>query len=339
MIIVYSLLSVLLLKTITEAGEVEADILLRGRGDLHEVLKRQAVAADTNFQSTSEGNYTKLGPYFYEIKDASKAIVARLQTKKAFFVELVKTAKSDNSSKVIKYVKDGRKIKQFGNYTFDTSNPVITAVKTVVNTTDETSTKINITFTYTEKANDSSNAVLKVQDAELKFTVQWGLPTRRDYWNITSVTLSMNALVNKTSQKFAVDLTPKFSYTGLPGDNACTNGYGLCAPVKLCWTCTDQILKPNDLKVVGADSFTIMWHMPGLTFEPDWGKDLGNKTFKFSYNWDCDPLLPLPVWVGLLVTLLLASILIWAIQMLAALQCPNKWDDPKKPGIQVAQTD
>ena len=91
----------------------------------------------------------------------------------------MKTAKSDNSSKVIKYVKDGRKIKQFGNYTFDTSNPVITAVKTVVNTTDETSTKINITFTYTEKANDSSNAVLKVQDAELKFTVQWGLPTRR----------------------------------------------------------------------------------------------------------------------------------------------------------------
>ena len=60
---------------------------------------------------------------------------------------------------------------------------------------------------------------------------------------------------------------------------------------------------------------------------------------RFSYNWDCDPLLPLPVWVGLLVTLLLASILIWAIQMLAALQCPNKWDDPKKPGIQVAQTE
>ena len=25
--------------------------------------------------------------------------------------------------------------------------------------------------------------------------------------------------------------------------------------------------------------------------------------------------------------------------MLAALQCPNKWDDPKKPGIQVAQTE
>ena len=52
MIIVYSLLSVLLLKTVTEAGDIEADLM---RGDSHEVLKRQAAAADTNFQSTSEG--------------------------------------------------------------------------------------------------------------------------------------------------------------------------------------------------------------------------------------------------------------------------------------------
>ena len=35
----------------------------------------------------------------------------------------------------------------------------------------------------------------------------------------------------------------------------------------------------------------------------------------------------------------MASILIWAIQMLSALSVPNKWDDPKKPGIQVAQTE
>ena len=53
MIIVYSLLSVLLLKTVTEAGDIEADILMRG--DPHEVLKRQAEAANSNFQSSSEG--------------------------------------------------------------------------------------------------------------------------------------------------------------------------------------------------------------------------------------------------------------------------------------------
>ena len=73
---------------------------------------------------------------------------------------------------------DGRKIKKFGNYTFDTSNPEITAVKTATNTSTGPSVKIDISFRYTEKdKNDSS--VLKVQDAELKFTVQWGEPLRR----------------------------------------------------------------------------------------------------------------------------------------------------------------
>ena len=36
---------------------------------------------------------------------------------------------------------------------------------------------------------------------------------------------------------------------------------------------------------------------------------------RFSAPWDCDPLLPLSVWVGLLISLFLASILLWAIQV------------------------
>ena len=31
--------------------------------------------------------------------------------------------------------------------------------------------------------------------------------------------------------------------------------------------------------------------------------------------------------------------MISAVSMLSALQTPNKWDDPKKPGIQVAQAE
>ena len=50
-------------------------------------------------------------------------------------------------------------------------------------------------------------------------------------------------------------------------------------------------------------------------------------------------MIPLSVWVGLLVSLLLVSILAWAIKMLTDLQTPDKWDDPKKPGIHVAQTE
>ena len=36
---------------------------------------------------------------------------------------------------------------------------------------------------------------------------------------------------------------------------------------------------------------------------------------RFSAPWDCDPLLPLPVWVGILISLFLAAILLWAIQV------------------------
>ena len=35
----------------------------------------------------------------------------------------------------------------------------------------------------------------------------------------------------------------------------------------------------------------------------------------------------------------LLIIIISAVSMLSALQTPNKWDDPKKPGIQVAQAE
>ena len=37
---------------------------------------------------------------------------------------------------------------------------------------------------------------------------------------------------------------------------------------------------------------------------------------RFSAPWDCDPLLPLPVWVGVLISLFLAAILLWAIQVI-----------------------
>ena len=106
-----------------------------------------------------------------------------------------------------------------------------------------------------------------------------------------------------------------------------------------------QVLKPGNLTAVGPGQFTVMWHLRGMLLEPDWGRGLNTTTFRsdtrtlgshlyiltilafnfaflwlmccnavsrFSSNWDCDPLLPLSVWVGILITLLLASILLWA---------------------------
>ena len=74
-----------------------------------------------------------------------------------------------------------------------------------------------------------------------------------------------------------------------------------------------------------------------------------------EFGWDCDPLIPISVWVSVLVghlsllqkmtfsfgphiyhlifqiTLFLASILMWGVCMLAYLNTPTKFDDPKGP--------
>jgi len=281
-------------------------------------------------------------PNFFEIKDESNQIVARLSlTLGAFFVDLVKTNK--NAEGVFKFDMDGRRVKSYGKYTFNKTDPTISAKKTFNHDADKGNrTKIDVVFSYNESSTDSE---LKVQTAEFKFAIEWGWNssvTRGDYWNLTSAGLKLTGTFNETeSLNLIVDLTPKFSYTGKPGDTACTTGYGICAPVNLCWTCTKQTLAPTNLTAVGAEEWTLMWTLPGMMLEPEWGNKMnftgGNYTF--SAPWDCDPLVPLPVWVGLLISLFLASLLLWAIQMLTALQTPNKWDDPKKPGIQVAQTE
>jgi len=304
----------------------------------HAVLRRAAEKAEAKEVAAEPQETNKTKTHFFEIKDdTSKEIVARMQLSQgAFLVNLVKTKK--DAAGVIKFEMDGRRVKSYGKYTFSKTEPAISATKTVKQTNDGNSTKIDVTFSYNiTDSTDSSS--FQVQTAEFKFTIEWGWGadvTRGDYWNMTSAGLTLTGKIGDKTELTA-DLTPKFSYTGKAGDTACTTDYGTCAPVRLSWSCSNQTLAPTDLAAVGDDQWTLQWIMPGLMLEPEWG-DKANFT-GFSAPWDCDPLLPLPVWVGILISLFLASILLWAIQMLTALQTPNKWDDPKKPGIQVAQSE
>jgi len=313
--------------------------------EAHAVLRRAAEKAQgQEALLSSDPPKTNKTTNFFEIReDTTKEIVARLQLSQgAFLANLVKT-KTD-ASNLTKFEMDKGRVKSYGNYTFNKSEPTISATKMVKTTNDGNSTKIDVTFSYTEQPHNDSTE-LQVQTAEFKFTIEWGWlsnVTRGDYWNLTSAGLKLTGkLGDQNLTELSADLTPKFSYTGKAGDTACTTGYGTCAPLYLSWACGNQILAPTNLRAVGGNKYTLQWIMPGLELEPEWG-DKANFTqanFKFSDPWDCDPLLALPVWVGLLISLFLASILLWAIQMLTALQTPNKWDDPKKPGIQVAQSE
>ena len=57
--------------------------------------------------------------------------------------------------------------------------------------------------------------------------------------------------------------------------------------------------------------------------------------FRFSENWDCDPLIPVSVWTGIFLTLILVSFLYYAIDMVTSLQTPTKFDDAKSKPISV----
>lgn len=337
MLLLSLLLNALLLLQRTEAGDpVEAGLGLGGdpAGD----MKAEAVTAMVQEQTepTSQ-DYL----YFFEIKDTAGQTVARLNlTQGPFYAELVKTTK--NEAGMIVYVMDGSRELKYGRYNFTGKPASVSATKSETITEHGNSTKLEITFSYKESG--SNNTLFDVQTAELKMRVEWGVPARLDYWNITSINLTLKANVNSTSKSLEVDLTPRFSYntpTEYSISPACTTGYGICAPLGLCWSCTDQVLRAKNLTVVKENQLSVLWHLPGMVLEPEWGNtaNLTGAQFRFSANWDCDPLIPLSVWVGLLVTLLLVSILAWGLQMLADLQTPNKWDDPKKPGIHVPQAE
>ena len=109
----------------------------------HTVLKRAAEKAQGQEASLSaDPPKTNNKTHFFEIReDTTKEIIARLQLSQgAFMVNLVKTK---NVTGVTKFEMDGRRVKSYGNYTFNKTEPTISATKVVKTTKDDgNSTKV-----------------------------------------------------------------------------------------------------------------------------------------------------------------------------------------------------
>ena len=71
-----------------------------------------------------------------------------------------------------------RNIKEYGNYTFNKTQPKIEVSRAVTPgaSGSSNSTKIDVTFTYTEAGSGSGKDSLKLKDAVLKLTIEWGAP-------------------------------------------------------------------------------------------------------------------------------------------------------------------
>jgi len=329
-----SLCGLLLLKGFAAQKDV-LEGQLQG-GNVDDTLKK---AAEDNL-AESENDVVDpdafVYPYFFDIKDASGQVAARLNlTLGPFMLDWVKTTKKDAKGKVT-YVTNPlnkNQISIFGNSTFNETTPTTSAV--VTGGENGTAEVIDITISYEGM---SAGVTYVVNKAVITASIELGGRTRTDYWNITTAAITIEGKLNGTDSNFTVNLTPaKFGYSPHAPDFACTTGYGICAPLGLCWSCNDQVMKPNNVTKVGAEQMTVFLHLPGMVLEPA----RGNNTFKygFSFNWDCDPLIPISLWASLLITLFLATILFWALFMISSLHTPNKFDDPKGPSIHVPQAD
>ena len=61
--------------------------------------------------------------------------------------------------------------------------------------------------------------------------------------------------------------------------------------------------------------------------------------YRFGVSWNCDPILSIPIWTGLLIGLGLLMGFLWAIGMIATVNTPDRFDDPKGKQISVLQQD
>jgi len=200
-----------------------------------------------------------------------------------------------------------------------------------INSTQE----LTLTIQYTELWYNKTANYTPPTNASLQLVITTEGENRADYWNLTSAVLKLSGQYNENiSYPANTDVTAQFGYSW--AEPACTAPYAPCAPRGLAWTCNDQVfaLTPNSLNATYFSSInatTADAHLHGLRLR------LGPKknTTGEEFGWDCEPLIPISVWASVLITIFLASILLWGVCMLAYLNTPTKFDDPKGPSIYV----
>lgn len=307
-----------------DSSELADDSPLRKASDADTVLSRAAEAVKPNLLQSlqwkkSSGEYA----FFYNITDGDSVLAYLNLTKAPILLDLVKIGDKG----LVRNEKNDLQI--FGK-------SLLSVVPTITASSAPLGSQKVITAKLAFKDVPEIDKSFSVKTADIDFTIQVGGPSRTDYWNLTSMQLSLTFTVNGSApETLNVNLTPRFGFTSRKADTACESGYGICAPLQTMWTCRDQVLKQVNLTSSEKGSYSVVTHFYGMRLQPN----LGTKPFQWGYFWDCDPVIPLPVWVALIISLGLAFVVWWALAMLSAVHPPTKFDDPKGPGIHIPQTD
>jgi len=178
---------------------------------------------------------------------------------------------------------------------------------------------------------------------KLDLTFRYNKTRIQSYWEWAKLTIegTINGTTVSPDSNGKMNLYPKgqgFTQNSIY-DISCERDYTSCAPLALSWTCDDQKFSSN-----GTQENPIKITFPGLQLQPFFKNEddpnVNNVTAaKFGYVWSCDPLISIPIWTGLLIGLGLLLGFMWAIGMIASVNTPDKFDDPKGKQISVPQQD
>jgi len=198
---------------------------------------------------------------------------------------------------------------------------------------------LTIEIKYKEDGSGSVGSLFQVETADITLKIQTDKNAfKSDYWIVKNASMAIKytldgaAPVSKT-----LDITPKTGITPRPADTICDHKYSICAPQKIGWRCTDQLLteQKSDLKI-GENTTVLIIHK--MKFQPFMKGE--HRIYKdYGFMWDCEPLIPLPVTISILLSLGVGAVVLWALVMLNNVLGPSRFDDPKGKQIHIPQTE
>jgi len=182
-----------------------------------------------------------------------------------------------------------------------------------------------------------------IGDKNFKVNLDWKSKSFGNDFKITSIQIHME--FGRTKDEYMMTKLEVVSLT-INGKQMHTNelevkskyGYKVIAPLGSSFCCYDPgMFGPKE----GSDENTINAFRVGVTFPKMQLQvfNLPQSRVKFGPEWACDSFMGIGLWVGLLLTLLFASVCVYGFTMLANIQTMDRFDDPRGKTIHVPQTD
>jgi len=188
-----------------------------------------------------------------------------------------------------------------------------------------------------------TGSVINVNDGSFKVNIVWKAQDFGNDFKIKAISIHMYFV--KTKDEYYMN---KLEVIGITIGNdqvhknelevKTKNGYKVIAPIGSSFCCYDPgMFEPK--KGEASEEQMNNAYSVGLTFPKMQLQVFKLSRVRFGPEWTCDMFMTIGVWVGLLVTLLFASICVWGFCMLANIQTMDRFDDPRGKSIYVPQTD